>query len=111
VDAVVYKLYQGILGSYWEKERKLVEEGYHSVQLPETFGEIVPPRFEMSAKWSLEHWIGYLGTWSALQTFINQNGSNPIEVIYPDLKAAWAGQELRTVRWPLALRVGRVRPG
>lgn len=105
IDAVVLKLYQGLLGGYWEPERKLVEEGYRSVRMP--FEEITPPRFEMAAEWSFEHLVGYLGTWSATQTFIRKNGSNPIEAILSELRHAWGETETRPVRWELGLRVGR----
>jgi ubiquinone/menaquinone biosynthesis C-methylase UbiE len=105
IDAVVMKLYQGVLGSYWEPERKLVEAGYKSIQMP--MQEITPPAFEMKAEWNLEHLVGYLSTWSALQTYIQKNQSNPLEASFNDLKNAWGDVGLRPVRWELALRVGR----
>jgi ubiquinone/menaquinone biosynthesis C-methylase UbiE len=105
VDAVVLELYEGVLGPYWEKERRLVEEGYRSVKLP--FAEIKPPAFEMRIEWSLEHLVGYLGTWSALQTYIKKNGSNPLEEYFPRLESAWGSTPKRVATWDLALRVGR----
>jgi SAM-dependent methyltransferase len=105
IDAVVHRLYKGILGPYWEKERQLVEEGYKHVHIPGH--EITPPKFEMNAVWSLEHLIGYLSTWSALQTYLKKNGDNPLEKIYPDLKSAWGGEITLPVSWDLGLRVGR----
>lgn len=105
VDAVVDRLYRDILGAYWEKERRLVEEGYRGVHLP--FSEVTPPRFEMSADWSFEHLIGYLGTWSALQTYVGRHGKNPVEAVFEDLRAAWGAMPSLPVRWELGLRVGR----
>ena len=105
IDAVVHRLYTDILGSHWEPERKLVEEGYRNVRLP--MHEIKPPAFEMTAAWSLEHLLGYLNTWSALQTYIQKNHSNPLEMIFGDLRAAWGEATTRPVRWELALRVCR----
>ena len=105
VDAVVYQLYKGTLGSYWEKERLLVEEGYRHVRIP--LAEIAPPKFEMTAVWSIEHLIGYLGTWSALQTYIRKNGTNPLETVYANLKSAWGAEKTHSVRWELGLRVCR----
>lgn len=105
IDAVVYRLYKGILGDYWEKERRLVEEGYKNARLP--FQEIAPPSFEMTAEWGLDHWVGYLRTWSALQTYIKKNGTNPLDLVYGDLTAAWGLAQTRPVRWNLALRLGR----
>jgi SAM-dependent methyltransferase len=106
VDAAVMRLYDGTLKGYWEKERKLVEEGYRSVAWP--FEEITPPRIEMRADWSLADLVGYLGTWSALQTYIRKNGVNPLEALYPDLGRAWGEAATRPVSWELGLRVARV---
>lgn len=105
VDIVVHRLYEGILGTYWEPERKLVEEGYRKVRLP--MQELVPPAFEMMDEWSFDRWVGYLGTWSALQTYIQREHSNPLDLIISDLQSAWGERAIRTVRWELALRVGR----
>lgn len=106
IDRVVHVLYADILGPYWEKERKLVEEGYKNCIFP--VNALTPPRFEMTAEWGFEHLIGYLGTWSSLQTFIKKNGVNPLEDLAPRLQQAWAGAKTHTVRWELSLRVGRV---
>lgn len=108
VDAVVRHFYGDLLGPYWEKERKLVEEGYKNTSFP--FREIAPPPFEMVAQWTLDQLVGYLSTWSALQAFIEKNSSNPLEFLYPELKKAWSNQSIRTVRWEIAMRVGAVHP-
>jgi ubiquinone/menaquinone biosynthesis C-methylase UbiE len=106
VDAEVMKLYEGVLGPYWEKDRKLVEEGYQNVQIP--FTEIKVPKFQLHAEWSFEHLIGYLGTWSALQTYIKKNNSNPLEVAYAGLKKSWGEDATKPVTWNLGLRVVRI---
>ncbi len=105
IDAVVLDLYSEILGPFWEPERKQVENGYKNAQMP--FEEVIPPRFEMTAEWSLEHLVGYLGTWSALQTYLKMNNTNPLEAIFPKLQAAWGNVKTRPVCWELGLRVGR----
>ncbi len=108
VDAVVRHFYGEILGPYWEKERKLVEEGYGNVPFP--FREITPPRFQMEAEWSLEQLVGYLGTWSALRTFIEGNGHNPLESLRSELEKTWGDDLIRNVQWELAMRIGIVHP-
>jgi SAM-dependent methyltransferase len=106
VDAVVSRLYAGTLGPYWEQERTLVDEGYRSVKLP--FQELPAPRLEMRADWSLEHLLGYLGTWSALQAFVARQGRDPREAIREELKVAWGPEPVRRVSWELGLRMARV---
>ena len=105
VDALVLRLYRDILGPFWEKELALVEEGYASVTL--TLPEIPAPRLEMTAVWSVEHLIGYLGTWSALQACIRKSGSNPLTELEPQLRGAWGPAANRTVSWGLSVRICR----
>ena len=109
VDEAVLGFYSGVLNAYWEKERTLVEEGYRNISFP--FKEITPPDFKMSEEWSFEHLIGYLGTWSALQSYIKINGMNPLIEYAPTLEKAWGAVKARPITWGLALRVGFLNPG
>lgn len=106
VDAVVDRLYRDIVGEYWPLGRRRVELGYGDLEFP--FDEMDVPPFEMSADWTLEHLVGYLGTWSAAQRYASARGRDPVDEVRPDLAEAWgdAGQA-RRVSWPLDLRVGR----
>jgi hypothetical protein len=104
VDAVVMELYQGVLGAYWEKERKLVEEGYANVKFP--FTELKAPVVQMGGEWQLPDLIGYLGTWSALQKYRKEKGEDPRHFIIPKLQRAWGDASLaKAVRWPLPVRL------
>jgi SAM-dependent methyltransferase len=105
VDAWVYRLYNDILGSYWEGERRLVETGYKTIGFP--FQELNAPPFEIKTEWSLEHFVGYLRTWSALQTFIQTQKYNPLEVHFSELRTIWGNVPVRSVKWSLSLRVGQ----
>jgi SAM-dependent methyltransferase len=104
VDAVVDGLYRS-LGTYWEPERRLVEEGYASVEVP--FPEVPAPAFAMVSRWSLTDLLGYLGTWSAVRRSMESTGLNPLDEIEPALSAAWGSAEVRDVIWPLAVRAFR----
>jgi SAM-dependent methyltransferase len=106
VDAVVFELYEGTLGTSWEPERKLVEAMYRDVAFP--FEGLAPPPFEMKAEWGLEHLVGYIETWSALATYRRTSGADPIPAVTRKLEIAWGGEERRTVTWPLGVRAGRV---
>lgn len=105
IDAIVLRLYSDILGPSWESERKLVEEGYRSVELP--MPALATPRFRMTASWELGHLVGYLGTWSALQIYCKRHGRNPIEFVFADLQRAWGPEASRQVEWELSVRAGR----
>lgn len=101
-DSVVLKLYKDILGPYWDVERQLVEEKYASIVLP--FQEILMPTFEMQVNWSLNQFVGYMQTWSALQKYIRANKKSPVEFIQKELSLAFGESGVRKVRWELSPR-------
>jgi SAM-dependent methyltransferase len=104
IDEVVNRYYYEVVGPFWPPERKLVE---NFAELPFPFDELDPPEFEMTAQWNLEHLLGYLRSWSATQRFIAANRRDPLEQIIDELRRAWGNpQEVRTVLWPLILRLG-----
>jgi SAM-dependent methyltransferase len=105
VDAVVQHLYGDLLGSYWDPERRLVEEGYRSVTFP--FQPLDVPSFAMTAEWEFDGLVGYLGTWSALKAFVRARGGDPLAALAPDLARAWGDSRARLVRWPLAVHARR----
>ena len=104
IDEVINRYYFEVVGPFWPPERVLVEK-FHELPLP--FSEIQAPSFEMIAQWNLEHLVGYLRSWSATQRFIAANQRDPLGQIIDELRRAWGNpQEVRTVLWPLILRVG-----
>jgi len=103
-DAVVQRLYTGIVGPFWPPERRLIEERYAGIEFPGT--AIAAPEFEMGTRWAVDDMLGYLRTWSACQRYRRQHGEDPVELIEDELRAAW-GTATRAVRWPLTVRVSR----
>lgn len=107
IDALVEDFYGRVVGPYWPMDRKVVEGGYAALPFP--FDEIAPPAFEMTARWDLPHLLGYLDTWSATRRATRAMGRNPLQDLEPRLRAIWEDpREVRPVRWPLGLRVGRL---
>ena len=107
VNQIVQDFYSNVVGPYWPAERKLVEDGYRSISFP--FAEITPPPFRMQAHWNLEQLLGYFSTWSATNRFIKSTGQNPLQPLAAALEKVWTPPEaLKTVIWPLCLRVGRL---
>jgi ubiquinone/menaquinone biosynthesis C-methylase UbiE len=108
VDAIVQDFYGNTLGAYWPPSRLLVESGYRTLPFP--FSEIAPPSLQMEASWTLDHLLGYFGTWSATSRFIKATGQNPLPVLREKLLRAWGEpKQTRRVTWPLPLRVGHKR--
>lgn len=106
IDAIVERFYHEEVGPYWPPERRLVEEGYRSIPFP--FTELVPPSFAMEARLNLTGLLDYIETWSAVQRYRKAKGIDPLESLRKQLLPAWGGaDEVRVVRWPLAVRAGR----
>jgi ubiquinone/menaquinone biosynthesis C-methylase UbiE len=108
IDNLMHLLYEDILGSYWPKERKIVENRYQDIPFP--FEELQAPVFRIELDWTMSDLIGYLYSWSSVQKFIRENNSDPIGRIYDDLAVAWGdenGLHKKRVVWPIYMRVGR----
>lgn len=106
VDAVIDRLYHGVLGPYWPAERRIVDRGLADISLP--FDEVGAPAFAMQAMWSRNDLVGYLSTWSSVGRYRAQRGEDPLAAFAADLGRVWADPEQRRpLRWPLSLRVGR----
>lgn len=106
LDAVIRPFYRDVLPAYWPPERWHVDDGYRSLPFP--FEELPTPSFEIQRDCGLADLIGYVGTWSAVWALERAQGQGPFATFRRELAAAWGPAAIRTVRWPLALRVGRV---
>lgn len=106
LDPVLREFHQVIVGPYWPPERAHVERDYRDLPFP--WPEMAFPPQEMTADWSLDELIGYLGTWSATRAYREQTGQDPLPALRVRLEAGWgAASRQRTVRWPLPIRIGR----
>ncbi len=105
IDTVIFNFYDHLLGPYWEPERRLLEENFHSIHFP--FTELQSPAFSMTLPWTLEQMIGYLGTWSALQSYRNQEGEDPLPELQHNLRSLWSPEEVKEVHWQIHPRIFR----
>jgi ubiquinone/menaquinone biosynthesis C-methylase UbiE len=106
INQLVSNFYSNVVGPYWPPERRLVEEGYQGIPFP--FAELEPPLFQMETRWTLDQLLGYLGTWSATNRYIEATGRNPMESLATELLRMWPEPDsTRLIVWPLNLRVGR----
>jgi SAM-dependent methyltransferase len=106
IKAIVRYYHDEVVGPYWPPERKLVGPAY--LGLPFPFVEIESPPFAAQVWWSLEELLGYLGTWSATQRYLDATGRDPREIVARRLTQAWGDDAERLITWPLTVRVGRV---
>lgn len=106
LDAVMEPFYWGFLQEYWPPERAHLDRSYRDLPFP--FAEVQPPSLHLTAEWSLENYLGYLRTWSAVKEARKALGRDVIDDIEPELRQAWGDAAIRTVRWPLHLRLGHL---
>lgn len=100
------RFYSDVVGPYWPPERQLVDDGYRQITLP--FEEVTAPAFAMETALTLAELAGYVGTWSATQSFVRARGSDPVPELVRELDAVWGEPDRpRPAAWPLALRIGR----
>ncbi|CRX37929.1 class I SAM-dependent methyltransferase [Estrella lausannensis] len=105
IDRVVDHLYHDLLGSYWDGRRALIDEEYRTIPFPLKRRDA--PSLSIELDWTLEHFISYFArTWSAVQTYVDKNGVNPVDLIAPDLEREWRGAPTRKIRWPIYLLMG-----
>ncbi|OOG28087.1 SAM-dependent methyltransferase [Thioalkalivibrio denitrificans] len=107
IDAALLSFHDADMGPYWPPERRHVVNGYRDLAFP--FQQLDTPEFAMQCHWNLEQLTGYLGTWSAVARCRDATGEDPVERLRSRLDPIWGDlARVRQVRWPLALRVGRV---
>jgi ubiquinone/menaquinone biosynthesis C-methylase UbiE len=105
IDKVACYLYEDILGKYWPKERKYIENRYEDVPFP--FKQLLTPQFQIELNWNLSELVNYFYTWSSVQKFLEKNNHDPVKQILGELEEAWGSQQRRQIAWPIYINVGR----
>ena len=106
IDEIIGHFYENIIGPYWDKERRHIDNKYASIPFP--FDEIMMPQYSMEYEWDFAAMTGYLRTWSAVQHYINTNGHDPVELIENNLKRYWGKHETVKIFIEIITRVGRI---
>ena len=108
IDRLLEHFAMTTVGPSWPERIARVVDHYRSLPFP--FEEIEAPPFSTTAQWDLDALEGFISTWSATQRYHAEHGQHPLELVHDDLLRAWGGdpRSVRTVDWPLYLRVGRL---
>ena len=106
-NSIIFDFYKNIIGPFWDRERRYIDENYQTIPFP--FDELESIKVDNVVEWTFEQITGYLETWSAVQHYKNKKKQNPLDLIYDDLKKCWGPSETRTVKFPILLRVGRIK--
>jgi SAM-dependent methyltransferase len=99
--------YWNEIGPYWPKERKLVDDGYRTLDFP--FNELNAPPFTIRVQWTLDAFLGYVGTWSATKKALKNGQQALLAEFGQEISALWGNPSTkRTVEWPIAIRAARL---
>ena len=106
VDIITKKFDEEILKNYWPPERQLFYDKYKGIPFP--FKKVEAPEFEMTAKWTYNDLLGFLGTWSGTQKFRDGENYDPLNLIREELIKTWGDEKLKSATWELVLKIGKV---
>ena len=104
VDAVVDR-FRTFVQPYWPPGREHIDTGYRTLPFPYPDLNYVP-EFTCRMEWTAERFLGYIGTWSAVQGARRALPEDPMKALAPELSEAW-GSNVGEVRSPILMRVGR----
>src|SRR5690606_12712186 len=77
VDEIVRYYYEEVVGAYWQSGIRYVHERYRTLPFP--FDELDPPQFHVDAEWEMERVVGFLASWSATRTYLDEKGVHPLQ--------------------------------
>ncbi len=107
VDSIIDHFYKHTIGSYWDTERRFIDEEYKTIPFP--FPEEGEQKtFTISRQWTLEELEGFLKTWSAVQHYLKEKGDNPVKALIEQVQPVWKPGEIKEVSFPVFMRLGRV---
>lgn len=104
IDVAVCRFSEVTVGPWWPPERAWIDTAYAGIPFP--FEKIDAPAFAMTARWRLDRYIAYVGTWSSVNGYRREKGVDPLPALREELAPRW-GEGERELRWPLMMRVGR----
>lgn len=107
LDARFQRFYRQEIGPFWPAERRLVDSGYATLDFP--FEPIAAPALAIRLDWSLEEFLGYIATWSAVRHARESGREDILHFFASDIAEIWSDPASKqTMSWPINMRVGRV---
>ncbi|CAL1546808.1 unnamed protein product [Lymnaea stagnalis] len=101
-------IYHEVLPSFWAEGRKMVEEKYASIDLPYP-GWIRDDSLNIVKKCSVSDFIGYMGSWSAINNYNKTNSGDILDQVQHKLNSCCAmtnSDTPITVTWPVFMLMG-----
>ena len=107
INQLIQHFYTAVVGTYWDAERKYVDDAYSTVSFPFEPLPVVP--FSIQVSWNKDDLPGYLNSWSSVQHFIKANQYNPVDAFARQLQELWPVEHIEMLfAFPVFIRLGRV---
>lgn len=103
-NRIIAHFYNDIIGPFWDKERRYLEDEYKTIPFP--FRELETPQFNQQYEWTISQLLGYLRTWSAVKHFEKRKNVDPVAIIEEDLTKAFGKKN--AVSFPILFRLGKL---
>ncbi len=107
IDSISAQCFHQVVSPYQSAANHSIGDAYKGVQFP--FAMLNAPAFAIEIDWSLDQFLAYASTWSAVTRMRKEAGVDPMPSYRAALEPVW-GSAPRRVRMPLVLKAGRV-PG
>ena len=107
VNNLIDDFYSQKVHSYWDAERRHVDEEYENIPFP--FEEIKNPGFATRLQWDLDTLQGYINTWSAVQHYIRIHNLNPVDELFGKIRPLLNNETKLKVTFPIFMRLGVVK--
>lgn len=104
IDEIINDYHFNTLDTYWDPERKYLDDDYANVPFP--FEKMETKPFTIELDWTMEQLEGYFETWSALQKFMKANSFSPVPALMDKIKLYWGDSETRKIIFPIHLKLG-----
>ncbi len=99
------RFYHDEIGPWWPAERRMVDSGYRDLDFP--FTELAPPTLEIRASWTLDEFLGYVSTWSAVRRAREAGRIGIVDDFAVDAATLWGDPAARRpIAWPIHMRLG-----
>jgi ubiquinone/menaquinone biosynthesis C-methylase UbiE len=107
LNKLIDKFYYEKIHSYWDAERRHVDEEYSNIPFP--FEEIENAGFATRLEWDLGILEGYLNTWSAVQHYIQKHNVNPVTALIQEIKSGCGNLLKIQITFPIFMRLGVIK--
>ena len=107
LNDMIQSFYTDVMGPYWDKERKYVDEEYRTV--PFYFEALGNEQFNIFTSYDFDQFVGYFNSWSSVQHYIEARQQNPVEVFAKKISGIWKAGDQKSFHFPLFIRLGKIK--